>query len=613
MKTLGRMVRGLWHVLNTTRKVVLNLIFIVILISIIAAMSNQEGEPSIEEGALMLSINGRVVEQLRPSDPFSEVMTQMLGGQEEDPEVLLYDIIHVIDNAKHDKRVKALVIDVSSMMSSGLSKMREIGSAIESFKEANKPVIAIGDWYSQDQYYLATHADTIMMNPNGMLVLEGYASYPLYFKSMLEKLKVSTHVFRVGTYKSAVEPFIRDDMSPAAKEANQQFLGDLWEIYLTDIAKQRGLDKQELRHNIINITELMKEQNGNIAAVALETGLIDELADRQTVRTVLTDLVGYDEEHHTFKQINFDQYLAVSKQNNNIDEDQDLVGIVVAKGQIRNGNQPTGQIGGDSTARLLRQARNNDQIKAVVLRIDSPGGSAFASDIIRAEIDELRKAGKPVIASMSSIAASGGYWIAAPTDKIYASPATITGSIGIFGMITTFENSLDYIGVHADGVGTTPLAGVGVTRALPPTFENLIQQNIEHGYRKFLSLVADHREMTFEEVDNVAQGRVWSGLRAKELGLVDEFGDLNAAISDAAELAGLSDYDTQVVEKPLTEREKFIQALFSASASVIPETVSTSNHSMVRNLLGQVEQRFEFVTRVSDPMHAYALCLQCEL
>lgn len=589
----------------------LNLIFLFVFIAILAAIGSQSEELGVDDGALMLSLEGRVVEQSRYVDPMSQFAKQAFGGREEEPEVQLHDVIRVIENAKQDRRVKALVIDVGMMLPSGLSKMREIGAAIDDFKKADKPVIAIGDWYSQDQYYLASHADTIVMNPNGMMLLEGYGRYRLYFKSLLEKLKISTHVFRVGTYKSAVEPFLRDDMSEAAREANQQWLDDLWELYLTDVADQRGIEKSQLRDSINNVTQLLESEQGNLAALSIKMGLIDELADRQTFRTMMSDLVGFDEQHDTFKQINFYHYLEVISQPELHTHEQDLIGVVVAKGTIKNGNQPPGEIGGDSTARLLRQARFNDDIKAVVLRIDSPGGSAFASDIIRAEIDELKKAGKPVVASMSSSAASGGYWIAAPADKIFASPATITGSIGIFGMMTTFENSLAHIGVHTDGVGTTPFAGFSATRPMSNAYQNLIQQNIEHGYRKFLTLVANNRDMTTEEVDAIAQGRVWSGLRAKELGLVDEFGDLAAAVAEAAQLAGVESYDTRRVQKPLSEKEKFLQALFNSAVDFMPD--SDQNHQHWLEWVHTIGQQINLDENLNDPTHAYALCLMCEL
>ena len=611
MKTIGRMLSAFWRVLNTTRKVVLNLIFLFVFIAVLAAIGSQSEQLGVEDGALMLSLEGRVVEQARYQDPMSQLIKQAFGGQDEEPEVLLHHVIRVIENAKHDRRVKALVIDVGMMLPSGLSKMREIGAAIDDFKEADKPVIATGDWYSQDQYYLASHADTILMNPNGMLLLEGYGRYRLYFKSLLEKLKINTHVFRVGTYKSAVEPFLRDDMSDAAREANQQWLDDLWQLYLTDVSNQRGIDKETLSQNINNVTELLESEQGNLAALSVNVGLIDELADRQTFRTMMADLVGMDENTDTFKQIGFYQYLEVISQNNLPSQDQPLIGIVVAKGSIKNGTRPAGEIGGDSTANLLRQARFNDDIKAVVLRIDSPGGSAFASDLIRAEIDELKRAGKPVVASMSSMAASGGYWIAAPADKIYASPATITGSIGIFGMMATFENTLAHIGVNTDGVGTTPLAGFSPTRPMSKTYQRLIQQNIEHGYRQFLNLVASNRDMTTTEVDAIAQGRVWSGLRAKELGLIDEFGDLSAAVSDAARLAGVENYDTQRVKKPLTEREKFLQALFQTSVELLPST--RQNNLQWLEWINAVQQQVNLDQDLNDPTHTYALCLQCEL
>ncbi|WP_224746079.1 signal peptide peptidase SppA [Neiella litorisoli] len=601
-----------WRILNWARKALINLVFLLVVVSVIIAISTQEQGPQFEEGALVLTIDGRIVEQTRAIDPMSQFFKEAMGSRDEEPEILLADVIRVIDNARHDRRVKALVIDAGKMMPSGLSKLQEIGAALDEFKTADKPVIAIGDWYSQDQYYLASHADTVLMNPNGMLMLEGYGAYQLFFKSMLEKLKVSTHVFRVGTYKSAVEPFIRDDMSDAARLANQQWLNDLWQLYLQDVATQRGLTRDALNQSIHDYANLIEQHDGNSAQLAMTMGLVDELTSRQQMRNFVGDIVGYDDDHHSFKQINFKSYLDLTRHDIVKPPHQDQVGIVVAKGVIMNGYQPAGKIGGDSTARLLRQARYDDDIKAVVLRIDSPGGSAFASDVIREEIDELKKAGKPVVASMSSSAASGGYWIAAPADKIVASPATITGSIGIFGMLTTFENSLAHIGVHADGVGTTPLAGFSPARPLNESFERVIQKSIEHGYQQFLQLVASNRDMTVEQVDNVAQGRVWSGMRAKELGLVDELGDLNTAVSAAAELAGLDKYDVNVVEKPLSERDKLLQAIFGQAQAMLPADSSFNDaNAPLINLAKRILDHPALSAQWNDPGHTYALCLQC--
>lgn len=612
MKLIRRIFQFSWRALNWVRKAFINVIFLIIVFGFIALISTQDSGPQFDEGALVLAIEGRVVEQTRAIDPMSQFFQEALGSKDEEPEVLLADIIRVIENARHDRRITALVIDASEMRPSGLSKLREIGAALEQFKTADKPVISIGDWYSQDQYYLASHADSVLMNPNGMLMLEGYGSYQLFFKSMLEKLKVSTHVFRVGTFKSAVEPFIRDDMSDEARLANQVWLNDLWQIYLKDVSTSRGLTKDQLEESIHNYASLMEQHEGDTGKLAMAMGLVDELTTRPQMRKFVGELVGYDEDHKSFKQIHFNDYLDITKLDIKPPMAQDKVGIVVAKGTILNGNQPAGTIGGDSTARLLRQARLDDDIKAVVLRIDSPGGSAFASDLIRTQVEELKKAGKPVIASMSSYAASGGYWIAAPADKIIASPATITGSIGIFGMLTTFENSLDHIGVHADGVGTTPLAGFSPARPLNETFERIIQKSIEHGYQQFLELVASNREMTVEQVDDVAQGRVWSGMRAKELGLVDELGDLNTAISAAAELAGLEKYDSQVVEKPMSERDKLLQAIFGQAQAMLPaNALASDNSSPLLQLAKQVLSHPALSAKWDDPGHTYALCLQC--
>jgi protease-4 len=617
---IKRIVTSLWQVINVSRKLLLNLIFFTLLFIFIGASLSDKNPVFIpNKAALVLNLSGDVVEQKHEIDPMDAFMAEALNGQDEKPEVLLTDIVGTIKHAATDDRITVLVLKLQRMNRAGLTKLTDIANAIEAFKKSGKQVIAVGDQFTQDQYYLSSYADEIWLDPKGWMLLDGYGRYQMYFKSALEKLSITPHIFRVGTYKSAVEPYMRDDMSPAAKEANQQWLADLWTQYKTDVAAQRGFSIDNFDENIDILVAKLKTSNGNIAEYALNNQWVDALKTRNEMQSALINLVGKNEEHKSFNQVSFNDYLATLAPANHLTNtnDKDKVAVIVAKGVILNGIQKAGSIGGDSTAKLLRQARNNAQVKAVVLRVDSPGGSAYASEIIRQEVKLLKKAGKTVVASMGTYAASGGYWISAPADKIYASPTTITGSIGIFGFLMTFENTLSKLGVYTDGVGTTDLAGFGLTRPMSDGMSEIFQLSINRGYHDFISLVADNRNMTLEQVDAIAQGRVWSGSKAKTLGLVDELGDLNDAIVAAANLAKLTNYDTLLIEKELSPREKLMQSLFGQAEHLIPTSMLSNTASLATGpfdqLMMKLKGEFKQLNQFNDPNNIYTFCLPCEI
>ena len=607
---------GLWTVLNFTRKLFFNVIFIVIFVGIIMAIANQDGEQLTvkSDSALYLTLNGQLVIEKESVDPFEQFLQESLGSEPDNPEVLVRDVVDVLENAAKDRRIKALVLDLQGLTGGGLDKLRVVAEAIESFKESEKPVYAIGDYYSQDQYYLAAQADKVYLNPMGGLLLEGYGRYGMYFKDMLDKLKVTTHIFRVGTYKSAVEPVMRNDMSAEAKEAEKQWLDGYWKQYKEDVAAARGIDVTNFDETANELLSKFEAAGGDFAQYALDNNWVDALKTREEVRQELIELVGEGDNQQGINLTAFNTYLKViNPPMPKVNNDMDKVAIVVAKGTILDGNQKAGTIGGDSTARLLRQARLDDNIKAVVLQIDSPGGSAFASEVIRQEILQLRQAGKPVISSMSTYAASGGYWIAASTDKIIASPSTITGSIGVFGMFMTYENSLDYLGIHSDGVGSTDIAGLSPARALSPAFGQILQHNVENTYGNFLSLVANARDMTVEEVDTVAQGRVWIGEDALELGLVDELGELDDAVATAAEFAELENYDTVYVQRSLSAQELFWKEFFGQAMTFVGKWQFANSNSALINEFKRVMGEFNTLNELNDPKGTYILCLPCDV
>ncbi len=612
---IKRLFNFLWQLINGARKLILNLIFLLIVIVFFSAITGNKEQIIVpNNSALLLDLYGDVVEQKHQLEPFDAFINEAFNKKEKHPEVLLSDIIDVINKAKDDNKIKLLVLNLEGLRHAGLTKMREIGRALNNFKSTKKQVIAIGEQFSQDQYYLASYADKIWLNPQGWMLLDGYASYPMYFKSALEKLNINQHIFRVGTYKSAVEPYIRNNMSDAAKEANSLWLNELWTTYKKDVAKNRNFALTNFDETTADLINKFEKTGSNIAEYALNNHFVDALKTREQMRTALIAIVGSNKEKNSYSHINFDDYLSQSKYPKFVQQAHKTakVAVIVAKGEILNGEQQPGTIGGDSTASLLRKARKNNNVKAVVLRVDSPGGSAYASEIIRQEVELLKKAGKPVVASMGTYAASGGYWISAAADKIYAAPTTITGSIGIFGMVMTFENTLAKLGIFSDGVATTELAGFSPVRPLSDGMAKLFQLNINRGYHDFISLVAQNRHMTLTEVDAVAQGRVWTGSKAKELGLVDQLGNLDDAVSEAATLAKLNDFETLLIEQEVSAKDKLLQNLFGKAASILPAS-SYQYINSENKLMSLVTTELSKIQNFNDPQGMYVLCESCKI
>jgi protease-4 len=416
----------------------------------------------------------------------------------------------------------------------------------------------------------------------------------------------------VGTYKSALEPFLRDSMSEYAKEANLAWLDILWDYYKRVVSQQRGLDAQRLDDYVNNFPAHLAEANGDTAVMALNLGLVDDLLTRDQVRQELIEIAGQDKDGISFKQISFEEYMSRIRPALMQDHlTKDKIGIIVASGIILDGEQPTGRIGGDTIADLFIRARKDNKVKAVVLRVDSGGGSATASEVISREIELTRQAGKPVFVSMGSVAASGGYWIAAQADQIWASATTITGSIGIFGAFPTFERTLKSLGITSDGVGTTKLADAfDPSRPLNELVAESMNQMIEHGYRSFIMQVSEGRNMEPEAVEQIAQGRVWAGATAKDLGLVDEIGNLKDTIRAIAEQVDLKDYEISYITQPLTTREQLIKRLNRFIVATFNNSRS-SDHA-VKKLFDTVFDRdIDHILRANDPAGLFAYCLNC--
>ncbi|HEX6832724.1 MAG TPA: signal peptide peptidase SppA [Rudaea sp.] len=562
----------LWNAVTFTRMLVFNILFLIVLFVFISAMRN--GAPKLQERtALVLNPEGRIVEQYS-TEPAQRAFSGVFGGKVK--EVQLRDILRAIDAAASDKRIERLVIIPDEITSAGMSSLREIGAAIDRFKAAGKDVVAVSNGMSQGQYYLAAHASQVLLHPDGEVLLEGLGRYRTYYKQALDWLGIDVHLFRVGEYKSAAEPFIRNDSSPEAKEADLFWMNGVWNDYLNEIAAARKLDAKQIAAQIDAYPQAIKAAGGDLAKLALDQKLVDKLATRDQAREMLIGKGVRDE--HTFRQIAFNDY-AVLVQREHLGDVRPQVAVVVAEGEIVSGDQPAGTIGGDSTAKLLRQAREDDHVKAVVLRVNSPGGDAFASELIRREVDLIKAAHKPVIVSMGDVAASGGYWISMNGDAIFAEPTTITGSIGIFGLFMSFPNTLAKIGVHTDGVGTTSMAGaLDPRRPLDPKIGEVIQSVIDHGYQSFITKVAAARNKKPEEIDAIARGRVWTGTQAKERGLVDELGGLKEAVASAAQHANLGDnYQVRYVEKELSTWERFLVGISNdasahLSQALLPES-----------------------------------------
>ncbi|WGL17822.1 signal peptide peptidase SppA [Microbulbifer bruguierae] len=594
------------------RRVFTNILFLLVLLFIGLAIFGGEERITVPQGAaLKVAPAGALVDEL--SQPTG--LPGFLSGRSTAPETRVKDLVDAIDRAANDNRIAALVLELDYLGGASLSKLEEVGEAVQRFKASEKPVYAIGDNFTQGQYFLASHADKIYMNPMGSLLITGFGSYRNYYKSALDKLKVNFHVFRVGDYKDYIEPYTRDDMSPASRENNARWLHQLWTEYTEQVTGLRNLPPDAVDSYIAEMPQKLRDENGNWAQAALTNKFVDKLVTRRAVEAELQELVGVSSaDKSQYKSISATDYLRHIKltQLPAPHHQSDKIGLISAVGAIVDGEAPEGQIGSATLTSLIAEAREK-AVKALVLRIDSPGGSAFASEAIRQELLATREAGIPVIISMGSVAASGGYWIAAGGDRIWASPSTITGSIGVFGAFPTFEESLEHLGIYNDGVGTTALAGtMRLDRALPEAAADIIQQSVENTYGQFLRLVAEARHSSPEEIHKIAQGQVWTGRAALELGLVDELGNLKDAIADAAQIAKLDTYEVVEIQREMTPSEKLMRALAEnvdarIAASVEQNLPLGAWFSSIQPALQPLAELKSF----KDPRALYVRCLSC--
>jgi protease-4 len=526
---------------------------------------------------------------------------------------LVRDIIEALDRARYDSRITHLLLDTDYMSGGGISKLEEIGAAFSRFKESGKPMIAVGDNFNQQQYFLAAHADEIIVNPFGGVTITGFGAYNSYFKDALDKLKINMHIFRVGKYKSAIEPFIGNSMSAEAKEETQELIDSLWQFYTSKLEKLRHLPNGTIDDFASNLHLKITAAEGDSAALAKQEGLVDRVATRSQIVAYLNQVLPSTD--GKFDSTNMRAYLNNSRLASGSTANKSKIALVVAKGTILDGDQPEGSIGGDTLAGIFADLRDDDDVKAAVLRIDSGGGSAFASDVIRDAISATQNQGIPVVVSMGSYAASGGYWIAAEADQVLAMSTTLTGSIGVFGVIPTAEDSLAALGIYSDGVGTTDISGMmQLDRPMTPQAEMIFQAGVDNIYTRFITLIADARKSTPSAVHQIAQGRVWTGEKALELGLVDQLGDLNEAIIVAAKLAKVSDYDVDYRRKPMTLYEQFfIQLNSHVRAFMAGFGVQGLLPTVLHRQAELILKPLHVLDTLNDPKGLYLYCDNCPL
>ena len=605
--TLARFLRGIWHFIDGTRKLVLNLVFLLILYFLILAVIDTDEALIIQsDTALVLRPYGNVVEQY--SGTALDLALQQVTEQTPS-ETRLRDMVEAIRRARDDERIVHLVINPNDIWRIGMASLLELEAAIADFKSSGKPVIALADNLTQQQYYPAALADEIWLHPEGMVWIDGFSVYRQFYREGLDKLEVEVNLFKVGEYKSAMEPFVRDDMSPEAKDANQYWIGGLWQQYLEGISRHRGIPLENLSLAINDFANGLEAVDGDFARFAEKLGLVDKLLSLPEAQLELAQKGAAGAGSEGFRQVGMENYLMLTDMQHRPSSSKKIA-VVIAEGDIVRGTQPQGVIGAETLSNKLRLIALDKDVKAVVLRINSPGGEVFASEKVRREVQQLKEAGKTVVASMGDVAASGGFWIAMGAEEVWASPSSITGSIGVFGMIPTFSRPLEKLGIHTDGVGTTPLAGkLRLDQPLDPDLKRIFQHATEQTYRDFIKLVADARQMAPDDVDLVARGRVWNGAQAKDRGLVDQTGTLRQAIDAAARIAGLgSDYDVRYEERELSAFESLLIEISGSAVAALGWT-DGAGLRLRSTLLEDLLRDLDMLARSAGEFSVAAHCL----
>lgn len=589
-----------------------SVVFLIFFIIIISGMFADDLQPMPDQGALYLAPSGILVDQRSYIAPLDRFLS---ADNPVNSETVVRDIIEALDSAGSDDRISHLILDTSYLEGAGIAKLEEISTALLNFKQSNKPIIAVADDFNQAQYFLAAHADHILLNPLGSVMLTGFGAYNSYYKDALEKLRVNVHIFRAGIYKNAVEPLSRNNMSAAAREETQDILDQLWHFYSSKIEELRGLENGTIDNLANNLHTKVTEVEGDFALLAQREGLIDQIASRRGILAYLDEQIpGTDGE---FNSVDLWTYLShIERETIALEAEPNTIAVVMATGTILDGEHPEGTIGGDTLADILNGLDIENNVKAVVLRVDSPGGSAFASEVIRDAMSNITQEDIPIVVSMGSYAASGGYWIAAEADAILAMSTTITGSIGVYSMIPTVEDSLAALGIYSDGVSSTDLAGMmQLDRPMTEETKIILQSSVENMYSRFIELVANGRESTPAAVKKIAQGRVWTGQQALELDLVDQLGGLDKAIQVAAELADLDSYSVEYPTRYLSPQEQFLQQL-SSGISLSLEQLGLDKALLPNSLYRQTQSLLSPLIRfvdLNDPRGIYLHCDNCPL
>jgi protease-4 len=610
---LTKLVRALWYGLDTLRRVLHLILLLALFIVLLAGLAGGVA-PVPSTAALVVNPGGALVEQLEGS-PLDRAIAEL--NNQAEPQTLVREIVDSLEYAAGDKRIQVVVLELDGLEAGGLAKLQSVGQAIDKVRAAGKKVVAFGNGYTRDQYYLAARADEVIMHDLGMVYLEGYEYYRMFFKSALEKLYVDVNVFKVGEFKSFVEPFTRDDMSAEDREASQRWVGSLWSAWGRDVAEACGLSQEALDTYTNEFATVIEGADGHAARAAVDARLVDRLMGRPEFDAYMMEIVGPGgADDGSYSAIGFQDYLAATAIERKLAEPHERnVAIIVAAGEIVDGEAPPGTVGGDTLAAQIREARLDDSVSAVVLRIDSPGGSMFASQVINDELAALKAADKPLIASMSSVAASGGYYIAMPADEIWASASTITGSIGVGALLPTVQRGLEQLGVHVDGFGTTKLAGqLRLDRPLGEDARRVLTASVEDAYRIFVGQVAAAREMTPERADSIARGRVWIGADGLELGLVDSLGGLGDAVKAAASRAGLDEgsYGQSYIEPELSFSQKLAAEFIMRGVRVLNtlglRETAVMPSDLLRRTMRSLDREFKSLTALNDPRSLYYHC-----
>jgi protease-4 len=597
----------LWGWLDAGRRIVSNLLLVALLVALVVLWTNSLPPLLRDRTALVLALKGPIVEQ-RTGGVRERVFQQASGEAGEQTQ--LRDVLTVLDAAAKDSKIDRVVLMLDDFKGAGLATLREVAAALERFKAGGKQVVAWGSGYDQRQYYLAAHASEVLLHPSGLVFLEGFGRYRNYYRDALDRVGIAVNVLRVGAYKSAGEGFTATRPSKESLEADAFVYNALWSTYTDGVERARKLSPGSIRKGIDELPQRFTAAGGDTAKLALATQLVDALKTQDELREMLIERGARDEARKTFRQVSFEDYLARQSRTTR----GDAVGVVIAEGDIIDGRAPPGRVGGLSTAALVRKAREDEAIKALVLRIDSPGGRVLGSELVRRELELTRAAGKPVVVSMGDLAASGGYWISMASDEVIADAATITGSIGVFAMLPTADKALDKLGVRTGGVTTSWLGGAfDVRRPFDKRFADLVQLSINHAYADFTTKAAQARRTTPQKIDDVAQGRIWTGAQAKERGLVDRLGSYGDALKAAATRAKLDEYRVAYIEQEPRGLQRLVSMLGGSAAQLMSVRVDEmlTPAAVAPKLLGELDGELAWLAEIVTLRHPFTTLAHC--